>query len=119
MTMSAPPPARPAALSAPTPRPADRPALAADFDSFYQAHLAGTVAVAFGLTGDRGEAQDLAQEAYCRAWQRWGEISRYDNPAAWVYRVTVNLARSRWRSLRVAAAHLVRQRPADAPPAGP
>src|SRR5262245_26379266 len=101
-------------------RPADRRALAAaDFDSFYQANYAGTVAVAFGLTGDRGEAQDLAQAAYCRAWQRWPEISTYDNPGAWVYRVTVNLARSRWRNLRVAAAHLMRQRPADVAPADP
>lgn len=120
MTMPAPPPARPAPLSARTPRPAARRALdAADFDAFYQANYAGTVAVAFGLTGDRGEAQDLAQEAYCRAWQRWAEISRYDNPPAWVYRVTVNLARSRWRNLRVAAAHLVRQRPAQVPAADP
>ncbi|MEU7822048.1 SigE family RNA polymerase sigma factor [Catellatospora sp. NPDC049133] len=118
--MSVPPPATPAPLSARAPRPAARRALdAADFDAFYQAHYAGTVAVAFGLTGDRGEAQDLAQEAYCRAWQRWAEISRYDNPPAWVYRVTVNLARSRWRHLRVAAAHLVRQRPAEVPAADP
>ncbi|WP_203691243.1 SigE family RNA polymerase sigma factor [Catellatospora coxensis] len=118
--MSVPPPATPAPLSARAPRPAARRALdAADFDAFYQANYAGTVAVAFGLTGDRGEAQDLAQEAYCRAWQRWAEISRYDNPPAWVYRVTVNLARSRWRNLRVAAAHLVRQRPTDVPAADP
>ncbi|WP_155374009.1 SigE family RNA polymerase sigma factor [Catellatospora vulcania] len=118
--MSVPPPPRPAALSAPASRAAARRALdATDFDAFYQANYAGTVAVAFGLTGDREQAQDLAQEAYCRAWQRWAEISRYDNPPAWVYRVTVNLARSRWRNLRVAAAHLVRQRPADVPAAGP
>lgn len=120
MTLPLPPSAGPAPLSAHAPRTAARRALdAADFDAFYQAHYAGTVAVAFGLTGDRDQAQDLAQEAYCRAWQRWPEISCYDNPPAWVYRVTVNLARSRWRNLRVAAAHLVRQRPADVPPADP
>lgn len=117
MTMTASHPATP--LAAPVRRPALRRAAAADFDAFYQAHYAGTVAVAFGLTGDRGDAQDLAQEAYCRAWQRWTEISRYDNPPAWVYRVTVNLARSRWRNLRVAAAHLVRQRVAEVPPVDP
>lgn len=116
MTMPAPRPALPLRAH----RPADRRALAAaDFDSFYRANHAGTVAVAFGLTGDRGEAQDLAQEAYCRAWQRWAEISTYDNPGAWVYRVTVNLARSRWRNLRTAAAHLVRMRPVDVAPADP
>ncbi|MFC7757117.1 SigE family RNA polymerase sigma factor [Catellatospora bangladeshensis] len=113
-------PAPQPALPLRAPRPAGRRALAAaDFDSFYQANYAGTVAVAFGLTGDRGEAQDLAQEAYCRAWQRWPEISAYDNPGAWVYRVTVNLARSRWRNLRTAAAHLLRMRPVDVAPADP
>ncbi|GHJ46244.1 hypothetical protein Cs7R123_35860 [Catellatospora sp. TT07R-123] len=101
---------------APRPR-AD--ASAADFDAFYQAHYPGTVAAVYALTGDRAEAHDLAQEAYCRAWQRWGELSRYDNPAAWAYRVATNLARSRWRHLRVAAAHLVRQRPDDTAPPDP
>ncbi|MEV0454348.1 SigE family RNA polymerase sigma factor [Catellatospora methionotrophica] len=120
MTLPLPPSAGPVPLSARAPRPAVRRALdAADFDAFYQANYAGTVAVAFGLTGDREQARDLAQEAYCRAWQRWPDISGYDSPAAWVYRVTVNLARSRWRNLRVAAAYLVRQRPADVAAADP
>ncbi|MBV1849890.1 SigE family RNA polymerase sigma factor [Catellatospora sp. NEAU-YM18] len=94
-------------------------ASAADFDSFYQAHYTGTVAAAYALTADRAEAHDLAQEAYCRAWQRWAELSRYDNPAAWVYRVAANLAHSRWRHLKVAAAHLVRQRSDTVAPPDP
>ncbi|MDI1460156.1 SigE family RNA polymerase sigma factor [Catellatospora sp. KI3] len=119
MTMSVTPPGGvPAAdlASAPTRR---AEASAADFDAFYQAHYAGTVAAAYALTADRAEAHDLAQEAYCRAWQRWAELARYDNPAAWVYRVTANLAHSRWRHLKVAAAHLVRQRPDTAAPPDP
>jgi RNA polymerase sigma-70 factor (sigma-E family) len=87
----------------------------ADFDAFYHAHFGSTVVMTFGLTADRSEAQDIAQEAFCRAWQRWSVISAYDNPLSWVRRVATNLALSRWRKLKVAANHLVHHRPEDAP----
>jgi RNA polymerase sigma-70 factor (ECF subfamily) len=34
-----------------------------------------------------------------RAYQRWSSVSRMDNPSGWVYRVGLNLARSRIRRL--------------------
>ncbi|HZM82071.1 MAG TPA: SigE family RNA polymerase sigma factor [Candidatus Limnocylindrales bacterium] len=84
-----------------------------DFDSFYQAHFGNTVKMAYGLTADLPEAHDIAQEAFCRAWSRWRDLSGFDNPAAWVRKVAVNLARSRWRRLRTQrlSGHLVRERP--------
>ncbi|WP_162908091.1 SigE family RNA polymerase sigma factor, partial [Allorhizocola rhizosphaerae] len=88
-----------------------------DFDLFYEAHFGDTVAMTYGFTADLGEAQDIAQEAFCRAWLRWRELSSYDNPVAWVRRVATNLAHSRWRRLRVAATHLVRQREPEPVPA--
>lgn len=90
-----------------------------DFDGFYQAHFADTVSLAYSHTADLGEAQDIAQEAFCRAWQRWQELSTYDNPVAWVRRVALNLAHSRWRRVKVAAAHLVRQRIDETPALDP
>jgi len=93
--------------------------LVADFDGFYQAHFGPTVAMAYGLTADLPAAQDIAQEAFCRAWQRWSDLSTYSNPAAWVRQVATNLAHSRWRRLRVATTHLVRQRLGDAPEPDP
>lgn len=93
--------------------------VSADFDSFYHANFGNTVAMTYGLTADLPEAHDIAQEAFCRAWSRWPRLSSFDNPAAWVRRVAVNLARSRWRRLRAAADYLVRQRPATAPELDP
>ena len=61
--------------------------------------------------GDRADADDVAQEAFLRAWQRWPEISRYEDPVAWVRRVAWNLATSRLRRLTTAARVLRRQRP--------
>jgi RNA polymerase sigma-70 factor (ECF subfamily) len=102
----------------PTPAPAVRDDVA-DFDALYQARYGDVVAMLHAYLGDLGEAQDLAQEAFCRAWQRWRAVATYDEPLVWVRRVAMNLATSRWRRLRVAKAHLRRERPVDVPPLGP
>lgn len=54
------------------------------------------------LTGDVGVAEDLAQEALARAYQRWSTVRTLDSPGGWVHRVGLNLARSRWRRVVVA-----------------
>lgn len=60
---------------------------------------------ALGLVcGDLTMAEDLAQEALVRLWERWGTNRRPDDPMAWCYRVGVNLARS------AARRHAVEQR---------
>lgn len=92
---------------------------AADFDELYQAHYRPVLAMAYALTGDPGDAQDLTQEAFCRAWQRWERVARYDDPLAWVRRVVVNLAASRWRRLAVARLHRHRHLPGQVPPLEP
>lgn len=78
------------------------------FGAFYQATYAPVVAQIYALTGDVGEAQEVAQEAFLRAWVRWGRVSTYDDPASWVCRVAHNLAVSRWRKARNAARALLR-----------
>jgi RNA polymerase sigma-70 factor (ECF subfamily) len=47
--------------------------------------------------GDRGTAEELAQEALARAWQRWTQVQQMQNPSAWIYRVAFNLATSWFR----------------------
>lgn len=57
---------------------------------------------ALGLfCGDVDAAEELAQEALARAWRDWSRVSRFDSPAAWVYRVAFNLTRSRFRRRRL------------------
>ncbi|SEB49114.1 RNA polymerase sigma-70 factor, ECF subfamily [Nocardioides exalbidus] len=81
-----------------------------DFADFYEATWSRTLAVTYGLTGDRGVAEEIAQEAYVRAWQHWSRVARYDQPAAWVRQVATRLSVSRWRRTKVAAAWLARNR---------
>ena len=70
---------------------------AADFDAFYRESRDRLLAQLYAFTADRGDAQDCLSEAYMRAWQRWGQISRYDAPEAWVRTVAFRLAVNRWR----------------------
>ena len=89
-----------------------------DFTAFYNETWPRTVACAYAMTGDLGEAEDLAQEAYSRAWPRWSSLQRYDEPGAWVRQVVTRLAVSRWRRALTAARFLARSRTPEpvAPP---
>jgi RNA polymerase sigma-70 factor (ECF subfamily) len=71
-----------------------------DFDSFYVATRDRLLHALYAMTGDLAEAQDVVQEAYARAWQRWSKLASYDDPAAWVRTVAWRLAVSRRRKAR-------------------
>jgi RNA polymerase sigma-70 factor (ECF subfamily) len=70
------------------------------FDEFYRGTYARLLRYAYGLTGDAAEAQDLAHEAYARAWARWRRLSGYDDPEGWLRLVVNRLSTDRWRELR-------------------
>ena len=77
--------ARPAAVSVAT----DIAAVPA-FDQLYRNDYRRHVALAYGLSGSRSAAEELAQEAFLAAHRRWDEIGAYDDPSAWLRRVVVN-----------------------------
>lgn len=93
--------------------------MAGGFDEFYATNFATVVVQLRAATGDVAEAQDLAQEAFSRAWGRWDRIVTYDDPAAWVRRVAWNLAVSRWRRARTTWSFLAKQRPEHIEGPGP
>jgi RNA polymerase sigma-70 factor (ECF subfamily) len=80
------------------------------FERFCHDEYAGVVRAAYLVTGDRQEALDLAQEAFARAYERWRAVSGYQEPAAWVRRVAINLAISWRRHERVRASTPVPRR---------
>jgi len=84
------------------------------FDEFYTDRFPALAAQIAVYLGDRAEAEDVAQEAFCRAWRHWSAISA--DPVPWVHTVAYRLATSRWRRLKVALAHRIRTRPQDVPP---
>jgi RNA polymerase sigma-70 factor, ECF subfamily len=90
-----------------------------DFDQFYATHFAALGVQLYAYFGDRAEAQDIAQEAFCRAWQRWSQVSTYEDPVAWVRKVAWRLAISRWRRAKTALAFVRRQREEHVPEVSP
>jgi RNA polymerase sigma-70 factor, ECF subfamily len=80
------------------------------FDEIYAAHYTDLTVQLYAYFGDRQEAQDVVQEAFCRALARWSTVARYEDPVAWIRRVAWNIAVSRWRRTRTALRHLLRQR---------
>jgi RNA polymerase sigma-70 factor (ECF subfamily) len=91
-----------------------------DFQDFYQANYGRTVALVTAITGDRAEAEDVAQETFARALARWNRLGGYDLPEAWVRRVALRIATDSGRRLRRAVkitGKLSAQR--ETPPAQP
>lgn len=50
--------------------------------------------------GDRGLAEEVASEAFARAYRDWRRVQHLDAPGAWVRRVAINLANSVFRRRR-------------------
>jgi RNA polymerase sigma-70 factor, ECF subfamily len=69
------------------------------FVTFYRDHVTRTLAVVLALRGHRVGAEDVVQEAFLRAHQRWSEVGVMDRPDLWVQRVALNLATSQLRRL--------------------
>ena len=63
----------------------------------YARHYPELVRVAFALTGDWALAEDLAQEAFVRAWRSWGRLSQAQSAQAYLRAIVVNLARTSLR----------------------
>jgi RNA polymerase sigma-70 factor (sigma-E family) len=59
------------------------------------------VRFAYGLTGDRGHAEDLAQIALARAYASWPRVRRAEDPDAYVRRILINANHRRFRKRRV------------------
>lgn len=79
-----------------------------DFASFYQRELKPVIGLAFVLSGSRSGAEDLAQDAFLKAYKQWETVGAYDNPGAWVRRVVSNGSVSGFRRRKAEAKALAR-----------
>jgi RNA polymerase sigma-70 factor (ECF subfamily) len=62
------------------------------FREFYERMQPRAIGVGRRLLGDRTAAEDLAAEAFARAYSRWSSVRSHPNPEAWLLRVVGNLA---------------------------
>jgi RNA polymerase sigma-70 factor (ECF subfamily) len=78
------------------------------FEHFYLREYASVVKLAYALSGSRTGAEDIAQEAFLRAYRDWERVGSYEHQAAWVRRVAANLATSGLRRRLAEARALAR-----------
>ena len=70
------------------------------FDGWVEVRGPALLRLAYTLTGNTADAEDIVQEALARALPRWARISRVDNVDAYVRRMVVNAHTSWWRRFR-------------------
>lgn len=75
----------------------------------YARHVPQTIGLAYLLTGDRGEAEDLVDEAFVRIVERFHHLRVPDAFDAYLRRAVVNLHTTRLRRRRVERAYLERE----------
>jgi RNA polymerase sigma-70 factor (sigma-E family) len=80
------------------------------FQEFYAAQYGRLRRLGYWLTGDWGQAEELAQEALVRSWWRWPVVRRLDRPGDYARRVLVNRHRSLLRRAMVEARYAARLR---------
>jgi len=73
---------------------------APNFDDWVAVRGPALLRLAYTLTGNRADAEDVVQEALARALPRWGRISVVDDVDAYVRRMVVNAHTSWWRKFR-------------------
>lgn len=68
-----------------------------DFAAYVAARGPARLRLAYVLTGDPADAEDVVQDALARALPRWSQISRAQDVDAYVRRMVVNAHVSWWR----------------------
>jgi RNA polymerase sigma-70 factor (ECF subfamily) len=74
------------------------PAPDLDLAALFREHAAGLAGAVRGILGPRADTAELLQEAFLKAWQALAAGTRPANPPAWVFVLTMNLARDRRRA---------------------
>ncbi len=72
-----------------------------EIEGFVEGEYGQVVATVQLVCGSRAVAEDAVQEALARAWERYRRGDDIDRLAAWVTTVSLNLARSHLRHVRV------------------
>jgi len=70
-----------------------------DFPEFFETEYRRLAKALFLVAGDPSEADELAQEALVRVFERWDRVRLMDSPTGYLYRIALNLNRSRLRRL--------------------
>ena len=77
--------------------------LSGDRDAYrvlVERHSANLFRLAYRMTGNRHDAEEVVQEAFLRGYQKLGQFASRSNFGTWVYRIAANYAIDRVRQQR-------------------
>ena len=84
-------------------RPAEDSRMGAEtFETFYEAERDGLFGALVLITGNRHEAEEIAQDAFLALWERWERVVGLENPSGYLYRTAMNGFRRRRRRAALA-----------------
>lgn len=71
------------------------------FEEFFVAFYQRLAKAMLLLTGNRAEAEELAQDAFVRVYERWKRVAAMESPEGYLFRTAMNLHRKRLRRLAI------------------
>jgi RNA polymerase sigma-70 factor (ECF subfamily) len=75
---------------------------ALSFAEFYDANFQRIFTTLCLVTGNRHEAEEIAQDAFLRIFERWDRVGAFDDPTGYLFRVSMNVFRNRYRRASLA-----------------
>jgi RNA polymerase sigma factor (sigma-70 family) len=69
----------------------------AAFEDFFREQSSTLFARLCLITGNRAEAEELAQDAFLKVWERWDRVGEMEEPIGYLYSTAMNLFRKRYR----------------------
>lgn len=72
------------------------------FEEFFAATNPRLFTALWLVTGDRHEAEEIAQDAFLRVFERWDRVGGLEDPESYVFRTAMNVFRNRYRRASLA-----------------
>jgi len=88
-------------------------ALPVSFEEFFTTNSQDLFGSLWLVTRQRSEAEEIAQEAFLKVWERWDQVAQMGDPVGYLYRTAMNVWHSRGRRAAVAIRRVVHAIPGD------
>jgi RNA polymerase sigma-70 factor (ECF subfamily) len=83
------------------------------FDEFYGANFQRLFTALCLVTRNRSEAEEIAQDGFLRVLERWDRVARLEDPTGYLFRVSMNVFRKRYRRATLALRRTLSLVPAE------
>jgi RNA polymerase sigma-70 factor (ECF subfamily) len=71
------------------------------FEDFFEQEQERLLRLLWMVTGSLQEAEDIAQDAFLRVWERWPKVSVMESPTGYLHHAAMNIFRNRYRRARL------------------